>query len=244
MTFFLGVVAGVNPEEARVIALAAQYIDDNPDTEPLHVSIKTGLTNEHRARLLTYHFTMVPSVVNPGSGMVSGMSNDIFLGYGTPPADPRYANIPENGQLKNLSMAVETAGKATDLTNSRCTQLQFFGEYLHAFEDTFAHRDSHDMPFALIKGVGHGLYGSDPDYTYNHSISTPKGSAWNTNEARTLQAEKEVFAKMSPWADPSKGRSFADIEQTLKAFNAIHESEGDDETTEQRQRGYPKKFEN
>jgi len=184
----------------------------------------------------------VPSVVNPGSGMVSGMSNDIFFGYGTPPADPRYANIPENGQLKNLSMAVETAGKAPNLTNSRCTQLQFFGEYLHTFEDTFAHCDSRDMPFALIKGVGHGLYGSDPDYTYNHSISAPKGSAWNTNEARTLQAEKEAFAKMSAWADPSKARSFADIEQTLKAFNAIHESEGDGKTTEERQLGYPKKI--
>jgi RHS repeat-associated protein len=244
MTFFLAVVAGVNPEEARVIALAAQYIDDNPDTSPLNVSVWTGLTDEHRARLLTYHFTMVPSAINPATGLVSGIKDDIFLGYGTPPSDPRYTNIPENAQLKNLSAAVATAGQATNLANSRCTQLQFFGEYLHAFEDTFAHRDSKDMPFALDTGLGHGIYGSNPDYTYNHSTNSPRGggSVWSTNEARTLEAEKEVFAKMSAWADPSKAKKIEDIEKTLKDFNKIQESEGDGETTEERQRGYPTKI--
>lgn len=244
MTFFLAVTAGVNPEEARVIALAAQYIDDSPDTAPLNVSLSTGLTDAHRTRLLTYHFTMVPSVIDPATGIISGVRNDPILGYGIPPTDPRYTNIPENEQLNNLSAAVVTAGQATNLINSRCTQLQFFGEYLHAFEDTFAHRDSNDMPFSLKYGLGHATYGSNPDYTYNHIAPLPVPGAfnWNTNEARTLEAEREVFAKMEAWADPNNAKKVSDIEQILRNFNSIHESEGNGESTEERQRGYSNKI--
>ena len=46
--------------------------------------------------------------------------------------------------------------------------MQFFGEYLHAFEDTFAHRDQDNDPFGVNAGAGHGTHGSHPDYTYNH----------------------------------------------------------------------------
>lgn len=35
MTFFLGVAAGIDPEIARTIALASQYVDNNPMTEPV-----------------------------------------------------------------------------------------------------------------------------------------------------------------------------------------------------------------
>ena len=238
MTFFLAVAAGVNPDEARVIALATQYIDDNPETKPLNLS--TGVSDAHRMRLLTYHFTMVPSNINLATGLVMGGVTT----YGTPPANSAYGNFPENPQLVHLSAAVTVAGYGHDLSNKRCTQLQLFGEYLHAFEDTFSHRDSHDMPFALNVGLGHGGYGSNPDYTFNHTSWIP-GSGhynWNTNEDRTLQAEKEVLAKLAAWGDSSKALSFDKIEDILKAFNAIHETEAGGETTEERQKGYATKI--
>lgn len=243
MTFFLAVAAGVTPYEARVIALATQNVDDDDDTRPLNLD--TGLSEAHAARLLTYHFTMVPSHVDPATGLVSGSAvMGEPLHYGTPTTSPAYANIPENAQLQRLYAAVTTAGKASNLTNARCTQLQFLGEYLHAFEDTFAHRDSNNIPFALSQGFGHGLYGSNPDYTYNHVslILSPGHFIWDNNEKRTLQAEREVFAKLTEWGDPSKAVNFADIEKTLKDFNGIRQSEGSGETTEERQLGYTKKI--
>jgi len=64
--------------DARVLALAAQYVDDNPLTEPMN--LKSGLDDDHRARLLSYHFTMVPSTVDPKTGLIKGGVND----YGMP----------------------------------------------------------------------------------------------------------------------------------------------------------------
>jgi len=47
----------------RVLALAAQYVHDNDDTYPLNPND----TEEHQRRLLTYHFTMVPSTIDPNA---------------------------------------------------------------------------------------------------------------------------------------------------------------------------------
>jgi len=127
-------------------------------------------------------------------------------------------------------------GSASGPKINEASIMQFFGEYLHAFEDTFAHRDSKDMPFALEVGFGHGGFGSNPDYTYNHTN-------WTTNEARTLEAEKEVFAKMSAWKSPTAiAKTFDQIEDTLKAFNRIPQSEASGATTEERQKGYSEKI--
>jgi RHS repeat-associated protein len=224
MNFFLAIAAGVSVEEAQVLALAAQYVDDNPDTKPLNLD--TGVSDAHRARLLSYHFTMVPSKIDVATGLVKGGVSD----YGSPPGSAAYANIPENEQLKHLYAAVTAVGQASNLENTRCSQLQFMGEYLHSFEDTFAHRDSNNNPFPLNVGLGHGGYGSNPDYTYNHwsAIPLPGAMNWNHNEERTLQMEKEVLAKLAAFrAQEGTAHSFSDIEALLKKFNAIAENEGD-----------------
>ncbi|MFZ6688627.1 DUF6765 family protein [Undibacterium sp. SXout11W] len=222
MTFFLAVAAGMDVGDTRVVALAAQYVDDNPLTEPMN--LKSGLDDAHRARLLSYHFTMVPSTVDPKTGLIKGGVDD----YGTP-SDNADFNNPQNTQLDRLYSVVSKVNGETNLSNNACTKLQFMGEYLHAFEDTFAHRDSNNHPFALDIGIGHGGYGSNPDYTYNHLVPLPfpGGLNWNHNEERTLEAEKEVFEKLKSFGDSSKTKNIVDIEQTLKDFNAIPENEGD-----------------
>lgn len=223
MNMFLALAAGMTPEEARIVALAAQYVDDNDDTRPLNVTVQTGLSDEHRARLLSYHFTMVPSSIDPATGLVKGGVND----YGRPTNDTAYANIPENAQLGRLMAAVRTGENATNVTCKRSTQLQLMGEYLHSFEDTFAHRDSNNHPFPLEAGLGHGLYGSHPDYTYNHwsPIPFPNAFHWDNNEARTLQMEREVYDKLSLLGTGPK-RPFSEIESVLRAFNGTKEHEG------------------
>ncbi|WP_211452381.1 hypothetical protein [Collimonas antrihumi] len=103
------------------------------------------------------------------------------------------------------------------------------GSYLHSFEDTFAHRDSNNHPFALDIGLGHGVYGSNPDYTYNHWSALPFPGAldWNHNEDRTLEMEKEVFNKLLTMTGSTDAKKFSDIEDTLKNFNKTPENEGD-----------------
>ncbi len=59
------------------------------------------------------------------------------------------------------------------------TRYQLYGEYLHAFEDTFAHRDTNNMAYATMSGsantpaggIGHGLAGERPDRTFNQFYS-------------------------------------------------------------------------
>ena len=61
MTFFLGVTAGLNPEEARVVALASQYVDDNPLTRPVdptHLGTTVGSLLRNQRQLLGYHFVL------------------------------------------------------------------------------------------------------------------------------------------------------------------------------------------
>jgi hypothetical protein len=114
----------------------------------------------------------------------------------------------------------------------RNTELQFFGEYLHAFEDTFGHRDSNNVPIDANDGYGHATYGHNPDFTYDHLAANPFSGHfnWNNNEARTLQMEQEVFAKMFQFATGkdviSAGKVTAsELQQLLMEFNAIEENE-------------------
>jgi hypothetical protein len=222
MTFFLAVAAGVPAEDARIIALAAQYVDDNPDTEPLNIS--SGITDEHRARLLTYHFTAIDNIqIDPNTGKVSGKVGE----YGNPLVDTNTGVRPTNDQLTLLLKASETAEKCV----SKNAGLQLFGEYMHAFQDTFAHRDQNNNPFPLSVGFGHGGYGSHPDYTYNHWSLLPIAN-WDNNESRTYSMELLVFMEMKKYATGddviTQGKiSEQDFYQLLKEFNDIEESEGD-----------------
>lgn len=240
MTFFLAVAAGVPAEDARIIALAAQYIDDNSLTQPLPHSIPQAGINillQNDAvmnRLLSYHFTATPSDIN-AQGLAAPHLAYVQDGIGghyerdKASTNPAYASISENPQLIRLYGAVSLA-KCNAL--GRNTELQFFGEYLHAFEDTFGHRDSNNVPIDANDGFGHFTYGHNPDFTYDHLAANPilGHFNWNNNEARTLQMEQEVFAKMFQFATGkdviSAGKlTAAEFQQLLKDFNAIEENE-------------------
>lgn len=197
-------------------------MDDNPDTEPLNIS--SGITDEHRARLLTYHFTAIEDIkIDPDTGKVSGKVGE----YGDPSKDTNTGVRPTNTQLQRLLNASEKAEKCV----SRDAGLQLFGEYMHAFQDTFAHRDQNNNPFSLSVGFGHGGYGSHPDYTYNHWSFIPIAN-WDNNASRTYSMELLVFMEMKKYATGAdviaQGKiSEQDFYQFLAEFNAIEEHEGD-----------------
>jgi RHS repeat-associated protein len=194
LTFFLARVAGVSVQEAYTIALATYYIDNNDLTRPLNLGIG------HEQRLLTYHFTQ--------SGSDSKYEPDKYFFSTLVYSEARVKN-PWNNQLTNLLAA-------SNKVKSRCAKAQFFGEFLHTFEDTFAHRTQNNVPIELnlVGGVatGHAAWGKSPDLTYNHyapssTFYTKQEGAWDLNESRTLNMEKETLDRLIAYSGKSFGVS-------------------------------------
>jgi hypothetical protein len=207
MTFFLAILAGLDVQADQTIALAAQGVDDNDDTRPLNLND----ADQHRRRLLSYHFVLIDSQVDAATGLIRTGVNT----YGNPPKSTN-VNNPVSFQLDNLLQASQRAP-------TPCARFQFLGEYLHAFQDTFSHRDQTNRPYALAAGLGHGLDGSNPDYTYNHG-------GWQANADRTLAMELEVLETLRSYgnADNSvlqRGVSMQELTTLLRQFNAIEEND-------------------
>jgi len=214
MTFFLAMAAGVSYDDARTIAFGDEYVDDNPLTRPVDGSswlTTVGSIFVNQNKLLDYHFTLSSSdKTSSGYGKTDGnyQNSDLTLPSTSPSA-----------QLANLIGASEKAPTG-------CGQLQFFGEYLHAFEDTFSHRQKNNKPYDALDfglGIGHGLDGHEPDYTYDND-----SNGWNMRSARTLVMEEEVFNKLkSQFGDSTKAMSWDKVKAVADEFNKTHEDESD-----------------
>ncbi len=201
MTFFLSIAAGVDYEAARTIALATQYVDNNEATRPVDGTnwmTTVGSIFVNQPKLLSYHFVLS----NTDGKTVPASKNDNL-------------SNPNSFQLDNLYSASLNAP-------TKCARFQFLGEYLHAFEDTFSHRNRSNIPYdALVfgLGLGHGIDGHDPDYTFNHG-------SWTVNEDRTFEMELEVFRKLQGYGDSGKAMDEIALVSVLKEFNAIQENDG------------------
>ena len=208
MTYFLAITAGIDSDNARRIALATQFVDTNDNTSPYDdeagalASLGKNFTTE---RLEYYHFTNSRNITTePNQGMELGSwdldenawkKSKSTIPYQTWRLTSNLNAIP---QLKNLVKNYEKAAECNNLNLS----MQFFGEYLHAFEDTFAHRDQNNDPFAVKAGAGHGTHGSHPDYTYNHYgyVELPSNvlgyGEWLVNETRSIIEQQQVYQKL------------------------------------------------
>jgi RHS repeat-associated protein len=170
MTFFLARLTGNSVQDSQTIALAAQYIDDNPNTTP----IDTKSPSTQAERLALYHFTQ------------SGFDRPKMAGQSDHSYEWSRVISPWNAQLQNLYDASNRAPKS-------CAKTQLFGEFLHTLEDTFAHRDRLNEPIDVNVGIGHLGYGTSPDMTYNH---VGLSGYWGNNEQRTFSMEQEIFGRL------------------------------------------------
>jgi len=236
MTLFLAQAAGMDYETALTIAQATQYIDENPATWPMDdenpVQSNNPITSDAREKLQKYHFT---------TSSPKWWDTTIY----DPPRTPEEKNYydehgkeaesyikrryeqPDNPQLRRLM-------NASNKAPTPCAKAQFFGEFLHAFEDTFAHRTQTNEPIKLNLNTGHLWWGHSPDVTYNHYVSSPEKwffinepGDWNQNEDRTLEMEKEVFEKLKDYANKNGAKAavqpnenFSDLKVFLEAWNA------------------------
>jgi RHS repeat-associated protein len=220
MTFFLAIMAGVDYRSARVTALASQFVDDNALTHPLDDDSPVGSVSKNQNQLLLYHF-----VLNDATGKV-------LPAYRNGNTSAAVGLVNYSPQLKNLAGASQRA--------SGCAHYQLLGEFLHAYADTFSHRDQANQPYDALfagLGLGHGGALSEPDYTYDAPASSstgvnsesqndsPQARAWTVREARTLQAEHAMFDVLRQNATGTTSRSWTEIEPVLVAFNATQEDE-------------------
>jgi RHS repeat-associated protein len=226
MTFFLAITAGVDESTARRIALATQYIDENPVTEPMlpGSSLEDYFDSIfiNKPALIRYHF--VQAGYDPERTTAEKAFHLVF-GYDTASYAAMRIKNPSSPQLSRLLAATEFSKRDP---NANCnSSAQLFGEYLHAFEDAFAHRDENNEPYsptAIGLGIGHGADIENPDYTYNHTSGIlGLGTKWSKNEDRTFEMEKEVFEKIGKFTTPKNYTTpFSKLERILKDFNGFH----------------------
>ncbi|QYG06667.1 RHS repeat-associated core domain-containing protein [Janthinobacterium sp. PAMC25594] len=229
MTFFLAITAGVTQDTARRIALATQYVDDNKATSPTPNGVTPSSMTINQPALDRYHF--VEDGFDPERTWLQSFYKFTF-GKDSPTYIADRIKNPASPQLVRL-MAASNFAK-TD-PNATCnSSAQLLGEYLHAFEDTFAHRNQDNVPYNATTfgyGTGHAVDGTNPDYTFNHYSGIPGFGEWKTNETRTLEMEKEVFEKLQSVSTYGvKYKNFGQIESILKEFNGTHASDVDIES--------------
>ena len=204
MTFFLAKVAGLNHREALTVAQAAQYIDDNLYTDPFPNATGGG-NRDARER---YHFTFTQNEINAEA---NAFSSNLIM---------RFQNSRnDNTQLAFLRMYATSA-------QTPCAKFQFYGEYLHGLQDSFAHRNHENVPFGPGGGHAVGSAGTDPDRTYdvpNTNSLLFEPYLWNDEKA--ILMEEVVFqrfqADFKRTAKTLDGKlvTFDDVRDTLIAFN-------------------------
>lgn len=207
MTYFLGIVAGLPQDIARTIAIASQYIDENPLTMPTREFLFLTYGANHPA-LPLYHF-----VLND-QGPLYGDRTDDWL---------RRFYGPQSTQLNNLFNSTdpqrlmelwrqahpdENACPAPWVIND--ARYQLFGEYLHAYEDTFAHRDRLNTPYGVRPNTendpyayygGHVGLGSanpldyePPDETFNQDYEDDESECVIGDSVRTRRVVFDLSA--------------------------------------------------
>jgi RHS repeat-associated protein len=182
---FLARVAGMNPTQAHTIGSASQFVDDNQLTTPI-LAGPFGAPRPNTRALPLYHFTR-----ERGADTTTDAATRI--------------NNPGSAQLDNLRRP------AFDESLTRCTRTQFFGEFIHAFADTFSHRDQNNVPFFFTGTLGHGAYNHDPDQTYNIRD-------FGNNEMRTMRMAQEVYEQMMAFNGGASASAWSDIEATVREF--------------------------
>jgi hypothetical protein len=216
MTYFLALTAGLSESDAWIIATADQTMDNvNPYTDAFP-SLAAGGNFDARK---DYHFTQKGFDPAPNADEVTYTTITDPVS-GVPSVVTTYSSAYQLRRLAAWNNPQIQTLNGYALGAPSCVKQQFYGEYLHALEDTFGHRDANDDPYGPT--LGHFYDGHDPDMTYNHGT-------WQVNEQRTIEMETVVFAQLqSDWGASAKNKdgnviTFASIQGALETWNKIPE---------------------
>jgi RHS repeat-associated protein len=184
MTYFLGLVAGLPQDVARTMAIASQYVDENFLTQPIHAALVPNAP-----ALPLYHF-----VLDYDEGADGDSNDNRFLRFQNPQSE-QLNNLlasTDPSTLRDLWVRAHPTGvpglcpipSMPDINNAR---YQLYGEYLHSYQDAFAHRDAYNMSYGIesngantpVAWTGHAgpgipdWFGHAPDNTYNQNYRSP-----------------------------------------------------------------------
>ncbi|NPU95293.1 MAG: RHS repeat protein [Gammaproteobacteria bacterium] len=203
MTYTLAVAAGLPPETAYMIAQATQYIDNNSDTAPMYPWLGEYGPPQSDA-LNYYHFTL------DYGNQYHGDKSETLMTRFIDPSSTQLTRLSSAADAQQLQSKWDAAfgQSCSDPVAIGSTRYQLYGEYLHAFEDTFAHRDTNNNPYDVWNltendpaGIaGHGGAGHSPDHSYNHvvTVGTCRSSSGVALSAPTKEACDTLGALGSP----------------------------------------------
>ncbi len=182
MTYFLALVAGLPADAAQRIATATQYIDENPMTSPIAGAVNGSLSR--------YHFVLD---YDRGDHHGDGNSDPIIRMLNV--YSDQLGRLHQFAELSTLQVlwaeahptGIVGACALPDRDEVLNARYQLYGEYLHAYEDTFAHRDSLNKPYDVYSfndandpGATLGHVGSNvpdnshaPDHSFNQLYRVP-----------------------------------------------------------------------
>jgi RHS repeat-associated protein len=228
MTYFLALVAGLPSEVAERIATAAQYIDENPLTSPIAGAVNGSLSK--------YHFVLDYDLNQHGDG-----NSDPILRMLNPSSSQltRLHDFAELGTLERLWAEAHPTGipgtcALPDRTEVRNARYQLYGEYLHAYEDTFAHRDTLNNPYdvysfndenephAIIGHVGPNVPDDShaPDHSFNQ-VYPEKSKCRKRLPVPRSGFRYETVIGLTVWECSSIGGEFTPPKESAWQYNEL-----------------------
>lgn len=226
MTYFLALVAGLPPDIARRIATATQYIDENAQTSPILGGILS-------TSLPKYHFTLDYESRNHGDS-----TSDSQVRF----YSPNSQQLARLYQITTVPVLEALWDESHPVSPHSCpvrwiedARYQLYGEYLHAYEDTFAHRDALNMPYdifsfnddnyphAVVGHVGPSVPDGShaPDHTFNQVYLAPSKCTIQTGPPVGRNPQYRTYTGLSESECARMRGRFTAEEEQVWAFNEL-----------------------
>jgi RHS repeat-associated protein len=250
-----------NPATGRYLQPDPLGYPDGPDTyiyavgDPINRTDSLGLYAEDVHYYLTYFLARTAGLTSPQALTVAQATQFIDDNFYTEPFHSGTVRMRYHFTYTDTEITAErnsfplverfmNAGNAqTKVLRSyamdattECAKQQFYGEFLHAYMDTYAHRNEVNVPYGPVGGhvLTRGLPGHAPDTTYDW-LERPdiKGAAtgnFRFQNEKAIAMEESVFNLLKK--DVGRASNFVigpplawtDVRDTLIAFNAIEVS--------------------
>jgi len=200
VTYAVALANGFKPEEAALIANAAQSVDDNPSTAALNM----GLLAKEAKEVASGNVKL--------SELPHMRSGQVFHAL----AGEEARQVAEQAHLQRIERVLTDPHEPGSLEQKERRRLVYIGEYLHFLSDTVVH------PSDSL--VGHASKGSDLDRGDRHEQSMRTAISLMNQQLERLH-QGEALAPTPPMAsvrtpgvldrDPEKNRLLEDVSKAV-----------------------------
>jgi hypothetical protein len=219
MTYLIAARAGFSPQDAAVIAQAAQEIDDN------HIPIEVSAGTPYA---FTSTLSQTMDILHPRH------NTKIYPVFHFIPGDQDAPSAKRNDGRKSPWVTTPNSGLANDMLDTalKSKDLYRIGASAHAYADTWAHQNFlgvednfNDMPYDPSKGILENAMNLVTPLKIGHAIAQHlpdiPGLIWNDgrlaepvviNSARFLDAANHLFRKLFAYNNAGSTGKNVDVE--------------------------------